>query len=55
MEFLTFLGVDRGVTVHLLHSFFSILIGPYSTDWWLFDFVVDIPNEGLPPVVDLQG
>ena len=44
MEFLTLLGVNQDGTVHLLHSFFSILIGQYFTDRWLFAFVWDLLN-----------
>ena len=53
MDCLALLGVNRDVTVHLLHSFFSILTGPYSTDWWIFTFVGVLPSEALPPVADI--
>ena len=32
IEPLTLLGVDRDGTVHLLHSFFSVAVGQYSTN-----------------------
>ena len=53
MERLALLGVDRDGTVHLLNSFFYVLVGPYSTDRRLIDFVGEFPSEGLSPVKDI--
>ena len=51
MDCLALLGFNRDVTFHLLHSFFSILTGPYSTDWWIFTFVGVLSSKSLPLVV----
>ena len=53
MERLALLGVDRGGTVHALHSFFSIPIGSYFTEGRLIAFSGKLPTERLPPVIDL--
>ena len=34
---------------------FSVPVGPYSRNWWLFAFVGELPAKALPPVVDIQG
>ena len=39
--------------VLFLHSLFSVPIGLYSTASWLFNCHVELPREGIPPVVDL--
>ena len=53
MEHLTLLGVNRDGTVYVLHSFFSVPVGRYSTDRRLLDFSGDRPMEGIPPMMDL--
>ena len=53
LERLSLLGVNLEGTVHLLYSFFSIPVGPYSTDRRLLVFSGEIPTEGLPPVTDI--
>ena len=47
------IGVDQDGTVHLLHLLFSVLVGLYSTAWWLFSCRGDLPCEGLSPLVEL--
>ena len=46
-------GVDQDIIVHLLHSFFSTPVGPYSTDRRLFAFLGELPAEGLPTVAEI--
>ena len=53
MESLTLLGIDPDGMVHLLHSFLSVLVGPYTTDRRLLAFSADLPQEGLPPATEL--
>ena len=52
MEHLALLGVDRDGRVHVLHSFFSIPVGRYSTERRLLDFSGDLSPEGIPTVTD---
>ena len=40
-------------TVHLLQSFFSVPLCPYSTDRRLFAFVRELPSSVLPPVAEI--
>ena len=49
LEHLTLLGVDRDGTVHILHSFFSVPVGPYATTRRLLAFSGDLPTE-VPPL-----
>ena len=53
MERLALVRFDQDRTVHLLHSLFSFLVGPYSTDMILLAFNRELPSEGLPPVMEL--
>ena len=39
--------------MHLLKSFFSVPVGPYSKNRRLVAFVGDISAEGLRPVVEI--
>ena len=57
LEYLAVLGVDRYGTLHLLHLFFPVPVGPYSTDRKLFAFIGEIPSEPPPPplVADIPG
>ena len=52
LERLTLLGVNRDGTVHLLHLFFSVPVGPYYMDRRLLDFIGEFTSEGLPPATD---
>ena len=54
MDLLTLLGVNWDITVHLLHSFLSVPLVPYSKNWNIFAFEGELPFEGLPLVVGLQ-
>ena len=44
LERLYLLGVDREGTVHVLHSFFSVPVGCYSTERRLLDFNGELPR-----------
>ena len=46
---ITLLAVNWGGTVHLLHSYFSILVGVQSTYRQIFPCPGDIPEEIPPP------
>ena len=53
LERLTLLRVDWDGTVHLLHSFLSLLVVPYTIDQRLLAFFEELPSEGLPPVTEI--
>ena len=55
LERLFLLGVDRGRTVHLLHLAISVLVNLYSTTRRFFAFLGELPEEGLPSVVELPA
>ena len=47
------LTVDQEIMIHLLKLFLFVLVGIYVTEIWLFNLVRDIPEGGLPLVVDI--
>ena len=49
----TLLQVEPDGTVHLLHSFFNVVVGLFSTARQLFPCHGELLREGLPPVVEL--
>ena len=51
---ITLFGVDRYRTVHLTHSLLSIPVGMYSTSRRLFSCLGELPDEGLPTVVNIN-
>ena len=50
---ITLIGAYRDGPVQLLHSFLSIPVVLYSTDRRLFACLGDLPDRGLPPVVEI--
>ena len=50
---LTLLGVDRDGGAHILHSLFSVPVGPYDPDRRLFGCRGEIPTEGLPAITEI--
>ena len=50
---LTLLGFDRDGGAHILHSLFSVPVGPYDPDRRLFGCRRDLPAEGLPAITDI--
>ena len=44
---LTLLGVDPDGGAHILHSLFSVLVGPYNPNRRLFGCRRELPPEGL--------
>ena len=50
---LTLLGVDRYGGAHILHSLFSVLVGPYDPDRRLFGCRGELPAEGLPAITEI--
>ena len=54
LERLSLLGVDRDRTVDVLHLFFSVPVGKYSTEKILLAFSGGIPTEGLLPLTDIH-
>ena len=52
-ERVVLLQVDLDGTVHLLHLLFSVPAGLYSTAWRLFTCRGELPNEGLPSMLEL--
>ena len=53
LELLTLVRVDPYRRVHLMHWLFSIRINIFSTQFRLFARLVELPSEGLPPVVEI--
>ena len=53
LERIDLIGVDRDITVHVLHSFFSVPVGPYSTVKRIYAFSGDLTTYGLLPVTGL--
>ena len=53
MERLSLLMVDQDGEVHVLHSSFSLQVGPYATKRRLLDFRGELTSEGLPPTADI--
>ena len=39
--------------MHHMHFLLSVLVGLYSAAWWIFACLRELPEEGLPPVVEL--
>ena len=50
---LTLLGIDRDRGAHILHSFFSVPVGPYDPDRRLFGCRREVPPEGLPAITEI--
>ena len=50
---LTLLGVDHDGEAHVLHSFFSILVGLYDLDRRLFGCCGELPPEGIPAITEI--
>ena len=55
LERLTPLMFDCDRMVHLLHLFFYIPVGPYSTDWRLLALAGELPLEGLTPMTEIPA
>ena len=51
LERLALILVDSDGTVNILHSLFSVPVGPYYTDRRLLAFSGELPPESLPPVI----
>ena len=49
---LTLLGVDQDGGEHILHSLFSVPVGPYDPDRRLFGCRGELPEEGLPAITE---
>ena len=49
----TLLGVDRDGEAHILHSLFSVPVGPYDPGQWLFGCRGELPAEGLPTITKI--
>ena len=50
---LTLLGVDREGGAHIVHSLFSVPVGPYDPDRRLFDCRGELPTEGVPAITEI--
>ena len=50
---LTLLGVDQDGGAHILHSLFSVPVGPYDPDRRLFGCHGELPTEGLPAITEI--
>ena len=50
---LTLLGVDRDGGTHILHSLFSVPVGPYDPDRRLFGCRGELPTEELPAITEI--
>ena len=50
---LTVLGVDQDGGVHILHSLFSVPVGPYGPDRWLFGWRRKLTLEGIPEITEI--
>ena len=49
----TLAGVDLDIMVHLMHSLFSVRVNIYSAIRRLSAYLGELPDEGLPPVVEI--
>ena len=47
------LAVDQDEAVHLLHTFLSTLDRPYSIIWKIFALDKELPESGIPLVLEL--
>ena len=50
---ITLLGVDRDGGAHILHSLFSVPVGPYDPKRRLFGCCWDLPPEVLPAITKI--
>ena len=50
---LTLLEMDRDGGSHILHSLFSVPVGPYDPDRQLFGCRGELPTEGLPAITEV--
>ena len=50
---LTLIEVDRDVGAHILYSLFSVLVGTYAPDRWLFGCCRELPPEGIPTITEI--
>ena len=55
MTRLSLLAVDRNGEAHVLHSFFSVPVGPYDPERRLFRCRGELPSEGLPLSADISA
>ena len=52
---LNLLATNWGGAMHLLHSLFSVPVNVYTTTRRLFAFLGELPEEGIPTVVDVPA
>ena len=50
---ISLLGVDQDGGSHILHSFFSVPVGPYDLDRQLFGCRGELPSEGIPAITEI--
>ena len=50
---LTLLGDDLGGGAQIIHSLFSVLVGPYNTNWSFFGCRRELLSEGLPAITNI--
>ena len=51
---LTLLGIDQDGGAHILHSLFSVPVGPYDPERRLFGCRGELSTEGLPAITEIS-
>ena len=53
LDRLALLVVEWDGKTYVMHSYFSVLVGPYDPERRLFGCRGEIPSEGLPAITDI--